>query len=85
VSTKKYREPRCDACSKRIRRNQHELVLSDFLTGQVVGCYHVRRDCQAAATKYLMGGAVLRATYAHPPRCGVEYELCDGGLSEAVA
>jgi hypothetical protein len=75
---------RCDACNKRIRRNQHELVLSDFLTGQIVGHYHAP-GCQAAATKYLVGATVLRATYIHPDRCGLDQDLCDGGLREEVA
>src|SRR4051794_29233147 len=48
-----YKPPRCDACNKRIRRNHHELLLSDFQTGQIVGHYHARPECQAAAAKYI--------------------------------
>jgi hypothetical protein len=77
--------PRYDACSRRIRRNQHELRLSDLATGQVVGHYHARLDCQGAAAKYLVEGAVLRATFVHPDRCGDNQDHCDGGLSEWAA
>lgn len=77
--------PRCDSCNRRLRRNQHELVLRDFMTGQVVGHYHARPECQGAAAKYMVGGAVLRGTYYHPERCGDDFEHCDGGLSERAA
>jgi hypothetical protein len=80
-----YKPPKCDACNRRIRRNQHEFVLRDFVTGQIVGRYHARPECQAAAATYFVAGAVLRGTYYHPPKCSAELELCDGGLPEAVA
>jgi hypothetical protein len=75
---------RCDACGVRIRPNQHELVLADAMTGQVVGRYHAP-GCQEAAIKYMKGGAVLMANYLHPDRCGPDQEYCDGGVSEEVA
>jgi hypothetical protein len=75
----------CDACNKRIRRDEHELRLSDFTTGQRIGVYHAPR-CQEAAVKYLVqGGAVLNMTYAHPDRCGSNQECCDAGLSAVLA
>jgi hypothetical protein len=78
--------PRCDACNRRIRKNHHELVLRDFETEQVLGCYHARPGFQAAATKYIVPGVVLRGTYYHPERCGGEaLEHCDGWLSESAA
>ena len=80
-----HKPPRCDACNKRIRRNHHELLLSDFQTGQVVGHYHARPECQAAAVKYIVGGVVLNATFVHPDRCGDDQEHCDGGLTEWAA
>ena len=76
---------RCDACNRRIRRNQHELVLNDFLTGQEVGRYHARPGCQDAIHKYIAGGAVLSVTFVHPDRCGGDQEHCDGGLPEWAA
>jgi hypothetical protein len=76
---------RCDSCGKRIRRNHHELVLTDPATGQVVGYYHARPDCQQAAAKYLTRETVLMATFVHPDRCGDDQEHCDGGLSEWAA
>jgi hypothetical protein len=79
---------RCDACNSRIRRTHHELVLTEPMTGQVVGHYHAgerKQDCQRVAVKYLVGGALLMATFVHPDRCGSNQDLCDGGLSEAVA
>jgi hypothetical protein len=72
--------PRCDSCNRRIRRSQHELRLSDLLTGQLLGRYHAA--CQAAAAKYFRPGVLLRATIAHPDRCGDRQEFCDGGLRE---
>ena len=77
--------PKCDACGRRVRPKHHELLLSDALTGQVIGHYHARPDCQGAATKYLRSGAVIMATFVHPDRCGPEQEHCDAGLSEKVA
>jgi len=77
--------PRCDACNRRIRRNHHELLLSDFQTGQVVGHYHARPGCQGAAAKYITDGAVLQVSFVHPDRCGDEQEYCDGGLPEWAA
>jgi hypothetical protein len=74
---------KCDACNKRIRRNQHELLLRDFSTGQVVGHYHAP-TCQGAAVKYFTAGVVLRATYLHPDKCGPKHERCDGGLREVA-
>jgi hypothetical protein len=82
VSTK---PPRCDSCNRRLRKNQREFVLRDFETGQVVGRYHVRPECQAAAAKYFVPGVVLRGTVYHPPRCGDNLEHCDGGVSEWAA
>ena len=76
---------RCDCCNKRIRLNHHELVLSDFMTGQVVGHYHARLECQGAAAKYLVGGVALSATFVHPDRCGDDQEHCNGGLPEWAA
>ncbi len=77
--------PRCDSCNRRLRKSQHELALSDLETGQVVGRYHTRPECQAAATRYLVVGAVLRGTVYHPERCGEDMEHCDGGVSEWAA
>lgn len=77
--------PRCDHCGRRIRKSQHELRLSDALTGQAIGLYHARPACQEGAARYFVGGAVLRATIAHPERCGPDQEHCDGGLSEVAA
>lgn len=77
--------PRCDACNRRLRRNQHEFVLRDFSTGQIVGQYHARPSCQAAAAKYIVPGVVLRGTYYHPPKCGDDLEHCDGGIIEWAA
>jgi len=76
---------RCDACNKRIRRNHHELRLTDPMTGQKVGHYHARPECQEAALKYLTSGAMLMATFVHPDRCGPDQERCDAELSEALA
>ncbi len=76
---------RCDSCNRRIRPNQHEFTLRDFETGQIVGRYHTRPGCQTAAAKYIVAGAVLRATVYHPERCGDDLEACDGGSSERVA
>jgi hypothetical protein len=78
MSAKGYR---CDACGGKIRREQHELLLADAVTGQELGRYHV--GCQDAARKYVEPGAVLKATYLHPDRCGPDQERCDGGLREA--
>jgi hypothetical protein len=77
--------PRCYACNKRVRLNQHELVLSDFMTGQVVGHYHARPECQRASAKYITGGVALSVTFIHPDRCGENQEQCDGELSEWAA
>jgi predicted RNA-binding Zn-ribbon protein involved in translation (DUF1610 family) len=88
MSAKKHAEPRCDSCARKITATQHELVLSDPETGQVIGSYHAgegRQDCRQAATKYLTAGVVLAVTYYHPRRCGLNQELCDSGLREEVA
>jgi hypothetical protein len=76
---------RCDACERRIRRNQHTLRLSDPLTRQPIGSYHTRSACQEAATKYMTSGAVLIASIIHPDRCGEDQAHCDAGLSEGAA
>jgi hypothetical protein len=81
----KNSSPRCDHCNRRIRENHHELQLADPLTGQRVGSYHTRPECQAAATKYMTGGTVLLLTYLHPDKCGPGQELCDGGFYEGAA
>jgi hypothetical protein len=73
---------KCDACNRRLRRNQHELHLSDPRTGQVIGRYHTgepHADCMAAAEKYLTSGAILMATVVHPDSC---QECCDVGLAD---
>lgn len=77
--------PRCDSCNKRFRRNQHEFLLRDLQTGQVVGRYHTRPDCQETATRYLVPGVTLRGTFYHPERCGGDLARCDGGVSEWAA
>jgi len=77
--------PRCDSCNRRIRPNQHEFVLRDLETGQVVGRYHTRPGCQVAAASYFVPGVALRATVYHPERCGDDREACDGGVSEWAA
>ncbi len=80
------RPTRCDSCNRRIRPTHHEFVLRDFETGQELGRYHARPDCQAAAATYFEPGVALRATIFHPKRCGGEdLEHCDGGLSEWAA
>lgn len=76
---------RCDACNKRIRPAQHELLLRDLLSGQEIGRYHTRPECQSAVAKYLISEATLRATIFHPKRCGDDLESCDGGLMEGAA
>jgi hypothetical protein len=78
----------CDACGKRLREHQHELLLRDLFTGQVLGHYHAGAawdECMAQAGKYISRGAALQATFIHPDRCGDEQEHCDAGLSELVA
>ncbi len=77
--------PRCDSCNRRIRPNQHEFVLRDLETGQVVGRYHTRLGCQVAAAKYIVPGVALHGTVYHPERCGDDLERCDGGLPEWAA
>jgi hypothetical protein len=79
------KQPRCDACNRRIRPSHHELRLSDLATGQAIGRYHAQPKCQAAAAKYFERGVVLRVTIVHPDRCGAEQEDYDGALSEEVA
>jgi hypothetical protein len=80
------KQPVCDSCRRRISKRQHELVLSDFTTGQKVGHYHARPDCQESAVEYMQQpGAVLMATFVHPDRCGPDQECCDGGVSEHAA
>jgi hypothetical protein len=79
--------PRCDACGRRLRQNQHEVHLSDFLTGQLLGRYHAgigQGRCMAAAAKYVQPGAVTMATFLHPDRCGDDQENCDAGLLEVA-
>ena len=82
------RVTRCDSCGKRVRQNQHEVVLRDGLTGQLVGVYHCGlgfEACQAKAAKYSRPGVVLRMSFVHPHRCGPNQTLCDAGLSEGAA
>ncbi len=76
---------RCDSCGRRIRLNQHEFFLRDFDTGQAIGRYHTKPDCQVAVTKYVTPGVALRATVYHPERCGGDLMRCDGGASEGAA
>ena len=76
------RPTRCNACNKRIRLNQHEFILRDFETEQIIGRWHAA--CQGAAAKHLTAAA-FRGTYYHPPRCGDDLSLCDGGLPEWAA
>jgi len=86
MSPRKPKAPRCDCCKRRIRRNQHELVLSDLTTGQVIGHYHAHQDCMVGASKYFYGkGAALRASFIHPDKCGENQQHCDAGLSEGAA
>jgi hypothetical protein len=74
--------PRCDYCARRIRPTHHEFVLRDFSTGQVIGRWHTKPDCQVAAADYFVPGVALRATVYHPERCGGEdLAHCDGGVS----
>ena len=80
----KKKPPRCDHCGRRIRPGHHELLLVDAATGQQVGHYHAP-TCQYAATKYLKAGAVLRAIYRHPDRCGDNQERCDAGQMDGAA
>ncbi len=80
--------PKCDSCGRRFRQNQHELHLSDFLTGQLLGRYHAGIGwgrCMEAGAKYVQPGAVTLASFIHPDRCGDDQEHCDAGLSELVA
>lgn len=77
--------PRCGACDRRIRLTYHEVALRAFETSQTIGLYHARPDCQAAATRYMAAGAVLRATVYHPQRCGGDLTNSDGGVSEWAA
>lgn len=68
-----------------MRDNHHELVLSDPLTGQVLGHYHTGPawpKCAPRAASYLGEGAVLQASFVHPDRCGEQQEHCEAGLSE---
>ncbi len=73
----------CDACGRRIRINQHDLLLRDFETGQILGHYHAHPGCQGAMASYFTPGVALRATVSHPPRCGGDLTRCDGGAAEA--
>jgi hypothetical protein len=75
----------CDSCGRRIRRNQHEFLLRDLGTGQAIGRYHIKPECQETAAKYFEGGVALRGTYYHPERCGDDLNHCDGGVSEGAA
>jgi len=79
------RPTRCDACNRRIRLSHHEFVLRDFETEQIVGRWHAA--CQGAAAMYLTAAAAaaFRGTYYHPPRCGDDLSLCDGGAAEGAA
>ncbi len=78
------KSPRCDACDKRIRLNQHMFILRDFETEQIIGRWHAA--CQGAAAKHLTAtAAAFRGTYHHPPRCGDDLSLCDGGAAEGAA
>jgi len=78
--------PRCDSCNRRIRKNHHEVVLRDLETGQTIGRYHARPDCQSpAVTTYIVPGVAIRATVHHPERCGGDLESCDGGVPEWAA
>jgi hypothetical protein len=77
--------PRCDACNRRIRTNQHEFLLRDLEAGQVIGRYHTRPGCQVAAAKYILPGVALHGTVYHPERCGDDLESCDGGVPEWAA
>jgi hypothetical protein len=80
------RATRCDACNRRIRANQHELLLSDLRTGQQVGRYHAAGRCISRAYAYMrQPGAVLRLSVVHPLRCGPNQALCDAGYSEGAA
>jgi hypothetical protein len=76
---------RCDSCGRRIRLNQHEFLLRDLDTGQAIGRYHTKPECQVAVTKYVTPGVALRATVYHPERCGGDLIRCDGGVSEGAA
>jgi len=78
------RPTRCDACNRRIRLSQHMFILRDFETEQIIGRWHAA--CQGAAAKYLTAAAAaFRGTYYHPPRCGDDLSLCDGGAVEGAA
>ncbi len=82
------KSPRCGACNRKLRPNQHELHLSDPVMGQLIGRYHTSEgwgECTAAAGKYAQRGTVLLGTFVHPRKCGREQEHCDGGLSESAA
>jgi hypothetical protein len=58
-------------------------ILRDFETEQIIGRWHAA--CQGAAAKYLTAAAAFRGTYYHPPRCGDDLSLCDGGAVEGAA
>jgi hypothetical protein len=80
------KHPRCDACKRRLRENQHELHLTDPLTGQVIGRYHAgetHAQCMARAQQYFKPGVVLIGTVVHPDRCGAEQE--HGTMGAVVA
>jgi hypothetical protein len=76
--------PTCDGCERPIRDSQHELLLRDFTTGQILGRYHAA-TCQHSATEYFVPGMVTEVVYVHPDRCGENQEECDGGAFEVVA
>jgi hypothetical protein len=76
---------KCDACGKRMRPSHHELHLTDPRSGQVIGHYHARPDCQEAATRYFQAGVVLLVNIVHPHRCGNDFEACDAGLADMEA
>ena len=79
----------CDVCNRRLRPNQHELHLSDPLTGQIIGKYHTREECMEAAQRYITGalgkGRVCQASVVHPDRCGSEIDRCDAGAEPGDA
>ena len=82
------KRPKCDACGKRLREYHHELVLTDFVTDQVIGRYHagaVYTECMQSATRYFVPGVALQATVVHPDRCGDDQENCDAGVADLGA
>jgi hypothetical protein len=85
MTSNRNRPRRCDACGKRMRENHHELHLSAPLTGQVLGRYHAGMafgGCMVTASKYFSVGNAVKATFAHPDRCGDDQEHCDAGFAD---